>query len=125
MNFYLDMENVLFGQGHGSAGSANSTCARSKSSAETDYLQELERINNELRGFVPIGAGVANQTGIERDTTTEISHVSTEATDSGVDASILADRGNDVKSSVSMEATSVSGLRRSDEEPAFPSGDFY
>lgn len=117
------MENVLFG-GQGSVGSANSTCARSKSSTETNYLQELERINNELRGFVPIGASGVNQTG-ERDTTTEISHVSTEATDSGVDASLAIDRGNDVKSSVSMGTTSASGLRRSGEDPAFTGTDFY
>ncbi|VDO05599.1 unnamed protein product [Rodentolepis nana] len=117
------MENVLFGR-QGSVGSANLTFARSKSSTETNYLQELERINNELRGFVPIGASAINQAG-ERDTTTEISHVSTEATDSGVDASLAVERGNDLKSSVSMETTSASGLRRSDEDPAFPSGDFY
>lgn len=117
------MENVLFG-GHGSVGNANSTCARSKSSTETDYLQELERINNELRGFVPIGAGGVNLIG-ERDTTTEISHVSTEATDSGLDASIAAGRGSDVKDPVPVETTSGCAVRRSDEDPTFSNGDFY
>ncbi|KAM7540652.1 hypothetical protein Aperf_G00000025680 [Anoplocephala perfoliata] len=117
------MENVLFG-GHGNVGITNPTCAPSKSSVETDYLQELERINNELRGFVPIGASGVNPIG-EKDTTTEISHISTEATDSGVDASTAAGRGSDAKDPVPVETTSGCAVRRSDEDPAFSSGDFY
>ncbi len=84
------MENVLFG-GRNRAGAS-----------EADYLHELERINNELRGFVPIGAteGAA------------LSRVSTDATDSGVEASVAT------QPNISNGETQGSGER-------FPSGDFY
>ncbi|VDK42214.1 unnamed protein product [Taenia asiatica] len=112
------MENVLFG-GSGSGGTA---CGRSKSSTETDYLQELERINNELRGFVPIGASGGGE-GKERDAGTAVSLVSTEATDSGVDASMVVER-SDEKDATPTDTPNECATRSS-EQSAFPTGDFY
>lgn len=112
------MENVLFGGGGGGA----TACGRSKSSTETDYLQELERINNELRGFVPIGASGGGE-GKERDAGTAVSLVSTEATDSGVDASMAVERG-DEKDTTPTD-TPNGRATRSSEQSAFPTGDFY
>lgn len=78
--FFVDMESVLFGGARVEGGGA---------AAKTDYLHELERINNELRGFVPIGRG-GGDTG-ERDSSlcdeTIASRVSTEAADSGLESS--------------------------------------
>ncbi|KAL5103606.1 hypothetical protein TcWFU_009454 [Taenia crassiceps] len=112
------MENVLFGGG----GSCGTACGRSKSSTETDYLQELERINNELRGFVPIGASGGGE-GKERDAGTAVSLVSTEATDSGVGASMAVERG-DEKDATPTD-TPNGRATRSSEHSAFPTGDFY
>ncbi|VDD75026.1 unnamed protein product [Mesocestoides corti] len=92
------MEHILFGG------------ERSKST-ETDYLQELERINNELRGFVPISGD--RETG---GAGTSISHITPEATDSGVEGSI-ATRG-EVAGEVPNGGTTSHG-------DAFPNGDFY
>ncbi|VDM31415.1 unnamed protein product [Hydatigera taeniaeformis] len=113
------MENVLFG----GSSSASTTCERSKTSTETDYLQELERINNELRGFVPIGAS-AGGGARERDVGTAVSLVSTEATDSGVDASMALERGGDEKN-VSHANPPNGRATRSSEQSTFPTGDFY
>nr|CDS24513.1 hypothetical protein EgrG_000391500 [Echinococcus granulosus] len=110
------MESVLFG-----GGASGGTCGQSKTSTETDYLQELERINNELRGFVPIGA---SGRGGERDAGTAISLVSTEATDSGVDASMGIERDGDGKD-VTPTDTPNGRATRSSEQSAFPNEDFY
>ncbi|CDS36753.1 conserved hypothetical protein [Echinococcus multilocularis] len=110
------MESVLFG-----GGASGGTCGQSKTSTETDYLQELERINNELRGFVPIGA---SGRGGERDAGTAISLVFTEATDSGVDASMGIERDGDGKD-VTPTDTPNGRATRSSEQSTFPNEDFY
>ena len=114
------MENVLFG--HGDTYSPGAIYDRSKCSTETDYLQELERINNELKGFVPIGASG----GSDRDVATAVSLISTEATDSGVDPSLMAERGSDEVDTVSMDTTNNDGyIARSRDGHVFPNGEFY
>ena len=133
LNLNLDMENILFGRGGGST--PGGMYEHHKSSTETDYLQELERINNELKGFVPIGATSGGTGCSDRDGGTAVSLISTEATDSGVDpASLMAERGSNDIDTISMDTTNgaVGGggggggsITRSNEEPVFPNGEFY
>ncbi len=104
----------------GKSGRASAT----GSCSETDYLHELERINNETRGFVPIDAAQERRPPVANHLATDSSSHISMATDSGV-VSMVQRQGTATTASTATPSNIVPAKHASTKADVFASGEFY